>query len=241
MCGRYSLSTDPQTIADFFGLDDPPRIEPRYNIAPSQPIASIYLPNADASRQLAFFQWGLVPFWAKDPSIGQRMINARSESAARKPAYRAAMRYRRCIVPATGFYEWQKRGSRKQPLFITLHDEPLMGLAGLWETWQSPDGSELDTCTILTCQPNDFMAQIHNRMPVILPREQYDAWLDPQMQDGGQAADLLQPYPADAMAAFEVSSRVNSPKNDDPSLIESTGLFTARGDDSEAAPGLFDQ
>jgi putative SOS response-associated peptidase YedK len=214
MCGRFSQAISATAIADTFqvaAIDLPPH----YNVAPSQPVAAIVqLP--DAPRQLRLLQWGLIPAWAKDPSIGYKTINARAETAAQKPSFRAAFRHRRCLIPADGFYEWQQateRQSKKQPYFIGLQACQIFAFAGLHERWETPTGDILETCTILTTTANELIAPIHERMPVILAPDEYALWLDAGTEiDRLQA--LLDPYPAAAMQLYPVSTLVNSPKND---------------------------
>jgi putative SOS response-associated peptidase YedK len=219
MCGRFALFATGEEIAGQFGVEVSHELYPRFNIAPTQPVAAVRLAAATGARELTYFRWGLIPSWAKDPNIGSRMINARSESAAEKPSFRAAFKRRRCLIPASGFYEWQQLGDRKQPIFIHAGDESLLGLAGLWELWQSSDGSAVETCTILTTEPNELMAPIHNRMPVIIAAEDYSMWLDPgpQPQD---ALHLMRPYPAGEMEAYPVSTAVNNPRNDAAACVE---------------------
>ncbi len=218
MCGRFTLTVDPDELQQQFGLKEPPPAElaPRYNIAPSQAVAVI-ANNKD--RVLELFQWGLVPSWAKDPKIGNKMINARAETLPEKPSFRAALKRRRCLVVADGFYEWKKAGTAKTPMYIQLKDGRPFAFAGLWEVWQPPDGSLLKTCTIITTEPNALMASIHNRMPAILPREAYDAWLTPGELPSVDAMALLKPYDPAQMKATPVSSRVNSPAVDVPELV----------------------
>ncbi len=218
MCGRFALLAPGPTIAEQFGVTISHDIAPRYNIAPTQPVAAVRLDRDDA-RELTYFQWGLIPSWAKDPSIGSRMINARSETAADKPSFRAALKRRRCLLPASGFYEWQKLNGRKQPTFIRSADGSLFGLAGLWEMWHDPDGGLIETCTILTTTPNELMEPIHNRMPVIIEPADYSMWLDPgeNPEDG---LHLLRPYPPEQMEAYAVSTAVNNPRNEGPVNIE---------------------
>ena len=222
MCGRFALISSTETIADQFGVPAnrttgmPPSV-PRYNIAPTQPVMAVRL-DQSGQRELTFFQWGLVPSWSKDVRIGSRMINARSETVAEKPSFRNAFKRRRCLIPADGFYEWQKLEDRKQPMFIQAADKRPFGFAGLWEIWSSPDGDQLQTCTILTTSPNEMMAQIHNRMPVIVEPEDFDLWLEPG-PDPSQAMHLFRPYPAHKMAAYPVSTFVNNPRNDAPEAI----------------------
>ena len=220
MCGRFSLSKSDQDVADLFRVRDVPALRSRYNIAPSQPVAAVLVAQGASERQLRHLAWGLVPSWADDPAIGDRMINARSETAATKPAFRAAFKHRRCLVPADGFYEWRKAGWRKQPHFISLEDRALFAFAGLWEHWESADGSEVDSFAILTTEPNALCAKIHNRMPVILPSDAYDSWLDPDNQDAAAVSAMLGPFPAEQMTAYAVSSHVNDPRHDDPRCME---------------------
>lgn len=222
MCGRFTLWVDlDQLAAAFPWMELPSGLEtlpPRYNIAPTQPVAVV--PN-DGSNRLNFFVWGLVPSWAKDPSVGNRMINARAETLGEKPSFRSAYRRRRCLVLADGFYEWQQgRGKIKTPHYIRLRSGEPFALAGLWEEWHSPEGDQLLTCTIITTEPNELVAQYHNRMPVILPESTYERWLDPSERQPDELDDLLGPYPAAEMEGFAVSTLVNSPGNDDPSCIE---------------------
>jgi putative SOS response-associated peptidase YedK len=219
MCGRFSLFSPGELIAQQFGVTIDHQVEPRYNIAPTQPVAAIRLNETGDEREFTYFQWGLIPSWAKDPKIGSRMINARSETAAEKPSFRAAFKRRRCLIPATGFYEWQRQGERKQPMFIHAEDGNLFGLAGLWEIWSGADGSAMQSCTILTTEPNELMASIHNRMPVIIDPLDYSMWLDPG-PNPDEAQHLLRPYEAQKMAAYPVSTAVNNPRNENPQCIE---------------------
>jgi len=200
----------------------PGDIPPRFNIAPSQPVAVV---ANDGQNHLDFFVWGLIPSWAKDPQIGNRLINARAETLAEKPAFRAAFRRRRCLVLADGFYEWRQDPGQKSktPLFIQLKSRQPFAFAGLWEIWHATDGSEIRSCTIITTQPNEMMAPIHNRMPVILSPEAYPLWLSAEEKDSNQLTQLLVPYPADQMTAYPVSKMVNSPHNDSPEIILPVG------------------
>ncbi|MCA9916322.1 MAG: SOS response-associated peptidase, partial [Anaerolineales bacterium] len=186
----------------------------------TQPVAAIRL-DKEGERDFTFFHWGLIPSWAKDPTIGSRMINARSETVTEKPSFRTAFKRRRCLIPADGFYEWQKLGSGKQPMFIrpAEGEERPFALAGLWEFWSDPDGGTIQSCTILTTSPNELMAPIHNRMPVIIEPEDFDLWLNPE-PDPEQGLHLLRPYPAEKMAAYPVSTVVNNPRNDVPDCIQ---------------------
>lgn len=220
MCGRFTLTADPNDLREAFPwVNIPEGIGPRYNIAPSQPVAVI--PN-DGKNQLDFFLWGLIPSWAKDPAIGNRMINARAETLSEKPSFRAAFRRRRCLIPASGFFEWKQEPGRKTktPMYIQLKTGKPFALAGLWERWDAPDGSTIFSCTIVTTQPNELMQDIHNRMPVILPSQAYSLWLDPAEPPAQKLTELLKPYPAGEMTAYPVSTLVNSPGNDLPALIE---------------------
>lgn len=218
MCGRFVLTADLDAIQTAFDLTDvPDNLPPRFNIAPSQPIAVI---TNEQPQALTFHRWGLVPSWAKDPKIGYKMINARAETVHEKPAFRAAFRRRRCLVPADGFFEWHKLDGGKQPMFIHLADRALFAFAGLWEVWQSPEGDTLHTCTLITTEPNDLMATIHDRMPVIVSPSAYADWL--HAEDPETVRALLKPYPADVMRAYPVSTFVNSPAHDTPETIEAS-------------------
>jgi putative SOS response-associated peptidase YedK len=214
MCGRFTLTlTGEQLALAFPWLNVATDLTPRYNIAPSQMVAAV--PNKDV-RQLEQFRWGLIPFWAKDPRIGNRMINARAETLAEKPSFRAPYRRRRCLVLADGFYEWQSRPGqrRKTPFHIRLASQEPFGFAGLWDTWRSPDGSRIESCTIVTTRPNELLKPIHNRMPVILQPDDYARWLDPAELPPSTLQPLLEPYPSADMIAFPVSTVVNDPRND---------------------------
>lgn len=221
MCGRFVQKSDRERLQRFFNIprqltvpDDLP--SPSYNVAPTQPIQAVV--QEGNARLLTAYRWGLVPAWADDPSIGSRMINARSESANEKPAFRNAFRSRRCLIPSDGFYEWKKAGGEKIPYFIHGEGEEPLAFAGLWEVNQK-FSDPLTTCTILTTAANPSMSAIHDRMPVILLREDYDHWLDPDADPEALLA-LLRPYEGDDLALHPVSKRVNSPRNNDPSLIE---------------------
>ncbi len=214
MCGRFVLATSPEVIQQAFDLDSVPTLPARYNIAPSQPIPVI---TNKEPRTLNFYRWGLIPPWAKDTSIANKTFNARSETAHEKPTFRAAFARRRCLIPATGFYEWAK--TNKQPLYIHLKDEPVFAFAGLWEHWQSPEGDEIFSATILTGEPNELVSRYHDRMAVILRPEDYSTWLSADEMKAPQLMPLLQPFPAARMDAYEVSKLVNSPANDSPDCI----------------------
>lgn len=225
MCGRFTLTEpDAGVLLETFSLTHPPDpMPPRYNIAPTQGVATVVSEN-DGSRVLRLMRWGLIPAWAKDPSIGSRMINARSETVAEKPAFRNALKRRRCLIIADGFYEWQKQPGGKVPMFITLKDRQPFGFAGLYETWTEPEGgASVTTCTIITGPANTLIAPIHDRMPIIMPPDAYGLWLDPREMNTALLTGLLKPYPAEQMMAYPVSARVNTPTFDDPGLIERTG------------------
>jgi len=222
MCGRYTVRSI-QPVAELFGISLPPEFQPRYNVAPTQDVLvvrSASKEETNAARRGDLLRWGLVPSWADDPSMGNRMINARAETAATRPAFRDAMKRRRCLVPADGFYEWQKQegSARKQPHLIRMADDRPFGFAGLWDTWRRGD-EMLETFTILTTSPNELVAPIHDRMPVIVASQDFDRWLDPKVDAAG-VADLLKPCPAEQMRAGPVGLGVNNPKNDDPSCVE---------------------
>lgn len=221
MCGRFTLTLDPaqlQDLFDFTGLPPTP-VPPRYNIAPTQPVAAVAL-NPNGQRHLTFYVWGLIPSWAKDPSIGSRMINARAETISEKPAFRAAIKRRRCLILADGFYEWQGAGKTKTPMYITLKDRAAFGMAGLWEHWQDASGNEINSCTVITTTPNDLMKPIHDRMPAIIAPRDYDRWLAPGELPEIDRHHLLSPYPPSQMQAVAVSKKVNSPKFDSVECIE---------------------
>lgn len=221
MCGRFTLRAPASVIAEQFSLFDLPSLSPRYNIAPTQTVAVVRQVGqaGGAGRELVNLRWGLIPHWAKDPAIGNRMINARSESVAEKPAYRTALRRRRCLVAADGFYEWQPGGRRKQPYFIRMKDDRPFGFAGLWETWEGPENSYVESCTIITTDANAIMAPIHHRMPVIVDPKDYGLWLDTSVQDPARLLPLLCPLKGDVLVAEPVGTRVNSPANDDAACI----------------------
>jgi putative SOS response-associated peptidase YedK len=220
MCGRFALYSNPQTLARRFGAHAPADLKARYNVAPTQIIPIVR--QEGEGRRFALARWGLIPHWAKEMDTGYSTINARAETVATKPAFRSAFRHRRCLVPTDGFYEWQAvPGSKvKQPYFIGLRDQEPMALAGLWERWRSPEGDELESCSIIVTDANDLMRPIHDRMPVILDPADWDAWLAPDAGDLGVLQGLLRPFPAEAMAARPVSTRVNSPRNDIPECLE---------------------
>ncbi len=223
MCGRFTLTANPTVIQDVFGLMTVPEgLEPRYNVAPTQPVAVIT--NEDAAA-LTFHRWGLVPSWAKDITIGNKLINARAETAHEKPSFRSAFKRRRCLIPTSGFYEWKKTGGAKAPHFIHLQDQPAFAFAGLWEVWHSPEGDQLRTCTILTTSANELMAPLHDRMPVILDPSDYALWLSSGELEVEELLPLMRSYDTGRMAHYEVSQMVNRPIMDSPELIEPVENF----------------
>jgi putative SOS response-associated peptidase YedK len=219
MCGRFTLVTDPEKLMSRFHLQELPfDLTPRYNIAPGQPIPVIL---ADGGRRrIGQLRWGLVPSWAQDEKIGYKMINARAETLQEKPAFRRLFERKRCIIPADGFYEWMQQGKGKHPMRITMKDGSLFAFAGLYDTWTRPDGEKLSTCTIITTKPNKIVADIHDRMPVILRREDRSLWLDRDHFDADLLQSLLIPYDEAEMRAYPVSAIVGNAKNDVPECIE---------------------
>ncbi|HEX3998503.1 MAG TPA: SOS response-associated peptidase [Pirellulales bacterium] len=217
MCGRYTLRASPQQMALAFHVNMAIDLHPRYNIAPTQQ-APVVRSLADGNRELAELRWGLIPRWATDRSIGSRMINARSETAATKPAFREAMRERRCLIPADGFYEWQKQGGQKHPMFVHCRDDAPFAFAGLWEHWTDEQHQPLETFTILTAPANDQLRPLHDRMPIIIRPENYQRWLDPTMTDAA-AVEIFLADPPEDLVLQPVGSRVNSVANDDPTCI----------------------
>ena len=220
MCGRYTLKTPVERLAEKFQFPEIIPLKPRYNIAPSQSVAVVRRFPDDRDRKLAMLRWGLLPLWVKDLSKVQQPINAKAETAAEKPMFRDAFKRRRCLVPADGFYEWKQNGGHKQPVYIHMKDGEPFAIAGLWEHWEGQDGQVIESCTLLTTEPNDVLAPIHNRMPVILDPKDYAQWLDPDQQAADGVKPLLRPYPPEAMTYFSVNLRVNNPRNDDVLCIE---------------------
>jgi putative SOS response-associated peptidase YedK len=218
MCGRFALIVDASVLADVFDVDPPQDLEPRFNIAPTQNVPIVRCGDR-GERECSMLRWGLVPSWAKDEKIGARMINARSETAAEKPSFRSAIKTRRCVVPTSGFYEWVKGADGKQPHFIHFTDARVFAFAGLWERWSKGENGPLDTFTILTTTPNDLIAGLHDRMPVILPPDAYSEWLEPKPLPPERLQSLTAPHPHEDMEAYPVSTHVNRPANDDPECI----------------------
>ncbi|MGD8920519.1 MAG: SOS response-associated peptidase [Gammaproteobacteria bacterium] len=217
MCGRFAFYSPAEAVSRLFAAETIADLPPRYNIAPTQPAPTVRL-DQDSIRRLNLLRWGLVPFWAKDPSIGNRMINARAETVASKPAFRQAFRKRRCLILADGFYEWQKADSGKIPWFINAPSGEPFAMAGLWESWQADGDEPLETCTILTTEAGSSLARIHHRMPVVLGSEGVQQWLDPNM-DEGQLPLLADEARRVPLEAIRVSRQVNNPENEGPDLL----------------------
>src|SRR5215510_10968043 len=218
MCGRYAVTSAAEAIRTLFGYAEQPEFPPRYNIAPTQPIAIVRLVNG--KRQFALVRWGLLPSWVQDPRSFSLLINARGESVMDKPAFKAAMKYRRCLVPADGFYDWKASGTRRQPYYVRAKSGQPLAFAGLWETWIGPNGEELETAAIVTTRANRALTDIHDRMPVIVPPDAFELWLDCAHVDVETAMTLVAPAPEAALEAYEVSVAVNRTANDNPKLVE---------------------
>lgn len=217
MCGRFIIKSDPEAIRLLLGYEEQPNFPPRYNIAPTQPIPLVR--SEHGIRHFALARWGFIPSWVKDPKQFSLIINARLEGIIEKPSFRAAMKRRRCLIPADGFYEWKKEGKGKRPYFIHPRDRKPFAFAGVWETWADRDGGEIDTAAIVTCAANRTLAPIHERMPVVVPPEHQDAWLDCDNVDAKQAAAIVGPAPDDFFEAYEISTRANNVRNDDAENI----------------------
>ena len=219
MCGRFTLTANQQLLARRFEFQgDRLELEPNYNVAPTQNVLTVI--DAGENRRGGFMRWGLIPHWAKTPAVGSRMINARAETVAQKPAFRAALKRRRCLVLADGFYEWRKMGRARTPMRIAMESGDPFAFAGLWSIWKDPEGNAVPSCAIITTQANDLLRPIHNRMPVILPREMEEFWLDRDVQDSESLTDVLTSYPSDLMHAYPVSNLVNSVRNNSPEVME---------------------
>ncbi|MFH1216492.1 MAG: SOS response-associated peptidase [Pseudomonadota bacterium] len=217
MCGRFALPT-PEELAGHFNLKTAPELAPRYNITPGTDIAVVRHISGSNARELVMLKWGLIPFWAKDKKIGYKMINARAEGIAGKPAFRAALRHRRCLIPALGFFEWLHTTKSKQPYFIRLKETDILAFAGLWEHWQGEAGEIIESCTIITTSANQTVGTIHDRMPAIIEPVQYENWLDPQAANQALLS-MLKPFPDQEMVAYPVGLGVNNPKNDNPDCL----------------------
>lgn len=220
MCGRFTMRSSPKMITETFRVSEVPELPLRFNVAPTQPVGVVLRRAGDSQRHFAMMRWGLIPSWADDIKIGGRLINARADTIATKPAFRAAFKERRCLVIADGFYEWQARDGGKQPFLIHKPDDRPFAFAGLWERWRGPDGQPIESCTIVTTEANDLMRPIHERMPVILPPADYDRWLDVKGQ-GPEA--LLRPYAEGDLVATAVGTRVNNARNDRPECAAPQG------------------
>ncbi len=218
MCGRYNIATAPEQVRALFRYPEQPNFPPRYNVAPTQPIPIVRM--ADGGRHFALVRWGLIPPWVKDPRTFSLLINARAESVNEKPAFKNAMKRRRCLIPADGFYEWKSEGGRKRPFVARPKGEGLMAFAGLWETWIGPNGEEMETAAIITTEANKEMGAVHHRAPVIVPPEQFDFWLDCANVSEKEAAELFRPAPDGSMEVYEISTAVNRVDNDAPQLLE---------------------
>jgi putative SOS response-associated peptidase YedK len=218
MCGRYVIKSTPDQIRALFGYPEQPNFPPRYNIAPTQPVPIVR--RTEGERHFALVRWGLIPSWVKDPRTLSLLINARGESVVDKPAFRAAMKRRRCLFPADGFYEWRVDGGRKRPYFVQRKGGGLLAFAGLWETWTGPNGEEQQTAAIVTTDANRTLAAIHDRMPVIIEPAGFDFWLDSDKVDAKTAAAMIAPAPESLLEAYEISPAVNRVANDSAALIE---------------------
>jgi putative SOS response-associated peptidase YedK len=221
MCGRFTLFASIPVLSKTFDAPVDGVLAPRYNIAPTQSVLVLRVPRGSDRREFASARWGLIPSWARDPSVGSRLINARSETAHEKPAFRAAFRSRRCLIPASGFYEWRRVEQKKQPYFIRMRDVSPFAIAGLWEARDGPDGSRTETCAILTTGANPVVSPLHDRMPVIIEPGQYARWLDPKVGNPEELKPLMAPYSPEPMEAYPVSPRVNNPSVDDPECLAS--------------------
>ncbi|WP_234824038.1 SOS response-associated peptidase [Bremerella cremea] len=219
MCGRYTLRARLNQLLQIYAAESDVELEPRYNIAPTQDVATVRSTADSATRELALLHWGLIPSWADDPKIGNHMINARGETVAEKPSFRTALKRRRCLVLADGFYEWKKEGKAKQPHFIRMKDDGPIAFAGLWEHWRK-NGLTIESCTIITTSANKLMSELHDRMPVILSGNDIDLWLDQKVEDSKTLLPMLDPYPDEEMETYPVSTLVNSPKNESSECIE---------------------
>ena len=217
MCGRYAITSVPEAIRALFGYPETPNFPPRYNVAPTQPIPVVRL--NEGQRSFALLRWGLIPAWVKDPRAFSLLINARSESVLDKPAFRNAMQRRRCLIPADGFYEWKQEGGAKRPYFVRPRAGGPIAFAGLWEAWMGPNGEEMETACIVTTAANRALRSLHQRMPVVIPPEAFDLWLNDRTVDAETAAALLVPAPDALFEAYEVTTAVNRTANDAPELI----------------------
>ncbi len=221
MCGRFTSYHSSSEIAKAFNLTDVPQLKPRYNIAPTQEVATIIRSDASGEREFKWLRWGLIPHWAKEKSIGNKLINARAETIAQKPSFRSAFKHSRCLIIASGFYEWASQEKGKQPFLIQQIDNLPFALAGLWSTWESEEVETIDSCTIITTEANEIMIPIHQRMPVILKSNDYDLWLDSTVKQPELLQALLQPFDSERLKVYPVSTLVNNPRNNSPDCIRS--------------------
>ncbi len=227
MCGRFTLKTPREVIAQQFGVEIDEELEPRCNIAPTQTVAAIRAAHDGEGREFVRLNWGLIPSWAKDASIASKLINARCETLSEKPSFKEAFGRRRCLVIADGFFEWDKKGKTKRPYYFQLKDETPFAFAGLWERWMGQDGERVESCTIITTTPNELLARVHDRMPVILPPEVYNMWLDEDTRNAEACKELLCPYPSAEMISYPVGTRVNSPQHQGVELIKGVSATTS--------------
>jgi putative SOS response-associated peptidase YedK len=217
MCGRFSLVPTPEELTNTFFLKINVAVTPRYNIAPGQQV--LIIRQGERGKKISAVRWGLLPHWAKDEKLSHKLINARAETVQDKPVFQDAFKERRCIVPATGFYEWKTVGNRKQPYFIKMNNGRLFAMAGIWESWQGPKGEAIESCAILTTDANTIVGKIHDRMPVILPQSSYGLWLDP-IRNGQSYHEYFHSYDPFKMTAYQVSSMVNNVKNEGEGCIK---------------------
>ncbi|MDA1190293.1 MAG: SOS response-associated peptidase [Candidatus Poribacteria bacterium] len=239
MCGRYVLTWDDIVyLCELLGIPMPPQLPSRYNIAPTQPVFGIR-EDEYGELQPTLFQWGLIPHWSKDPSIGSKMINARSETVAEKPSFRTPIRRRRCLIPASGWYEWARTGGGKQPHYIHREDGRPVVFGGIWDVWSQGEDAIIESCSILTTDARADVASLHHRMPVILEQDDWDLWLDRTIQRPEELTPLFHPFRPKTLTAHAVSTRVNKPVNDDPSVIEPDTNMTADAPDEDDEPTLF--
>jgi putative SOS response-associated peptidase YedK len=225
MCGRFTLRTPKERIKREFQLQEEPFVEARYNIAPTQNVLAVR--QSTDGREAVELKWGLIPSWAKDASMGARLINARSETVTEKPSFREAFKRRRVIIPADGIYEWRRAGGSKQPYFFHMRDDRVFGFAGLWDKWRDEEGEVIESCTILTTEANEVFRAVHDRMPVILHPDAYNEWLSDDPRGVSALKELLHSYPSSEMVTYPVSSRVNSPQNQGEDLIKQLTINSA--------------
>ncbi|MDQ3802858.1 MAG: SOS response-associated peptidase [Acidobacteriota bacterium] len=227
MCGRYTLKTPKEVIARQFDVEIDDELEPRYNIAPSQTVAAVRAARGGDGREFVRLNWGLIPSWAEDARMASKLINARGETLTEKPSFREAFRRRPCLVVADGFFEWDKKGRTKRPYYFQLKDGKPFAFAGLWERWAGQGGENVETCTIITTTPNELLARVHDRMPVVLAPEEYDVWLDVDARSADARRELLRPFPSSEMIAYPVGQQVNSPQSQGPDLVRRQGANSA--------------